>query len=263
MTEDPEKKVHSDSFSHGSGPDLEPFSDPILLEEPERRRFRWAVPWSDLMMTMFVMFAVLYIYQAGHREFEFRPETRTMHTSSQGDRKTEKVSPEKFPSEVFDRTLNAIEEEFVSNFSEVEFAEDKAIRISMAADLLFDPGRAELKNAAKYQLRQIADILKQNSLAVNVAGHTDITPIHSERYPTNWELSAVRAVNVARFMMETCGVSSNRFFLTAHSYHQPVRPNDTLRNRALNRRVEIILMKEKPGAGLTDYHRLKLPDKIQ
>jgi chemotaxis protein MotB len=232
----------------GSNQDTDPFSDAILLEVPVHNKDRWAVSWSDLMMTMFILFAVLYIYQSGHREFEFKPDETKVLTSKLGKNLVAPTASKKTPDQVFDKTKNAIQDDFINSFTSVEFIKDKAIRISIAADLLFDVGNAKLKTPAKYQLQQIATVLNQSNLSINVAGHTDITPIHSKLYPTNWELSAARACKVARFMIEACGVEESRFFLTAHSYHQPIRENDTRTNRSLNRRVDIVLMKQKPYA---------------
>ena len=243
----------------GSDQNTDPFSDSILLEVPVHHKNQWSVSWSDLMMTMFILFAVLYIYQSGHREFEFRQEKANLHTSKQGENLVAPTAPPKIPSHIFDETKNAIQEDFINSFSSVEFVKDKAIRISIAADLLFDVGNAQLKTPAKFQLQQIATVLNQSNLAINVAGHTDITPIHSALYPTNWELSAARACKVARFMIEACGVAENRFFLTAHSYHQPIRENDTHINRSLNRRVDIMLMKQRPYAQTKDNLPLEFP----
>jgi chemotaxis protein MotB len=98
---------------------------------------------------------------------------------------------------------------------------------------------------ARYQLDQIAKALNENEYYINVAGHTDDTPSNSVTYPTNWELSSHRAVMVARYLTEHCNVDGDRIFITGHAYHQPVRSNDTNYNRALNRRVELILTQEK------------------
>jgi chemotaxis protein MotB len=65
-------------------------------------------------------------------------------------------------------------------------------------------------------------------------------------FPTNWELSTARACRVARHLIEEEGIPEERFFISGHSWHQPVAPNTNAYNRSLNRRVEIILMKEMP-----------------
>jgi len=70
--------------------------------------------------------------------------------------------------------------------------------------------------------------------------------MQSERFPTNWELSAARACSVARYLMDEMGLPSRRFYVTGHGEQQPIRPNDSEVNRAENRRVEIIVTKEKP-----------------
>ena len=126
----------------------------------------------------------------------------------------------------------------------VELTKDNAVRIVLAGDLLFDPGKVDLKIGARYQLDQIARVLNENEFAINVAGHTDDTPTRSDVYPTNWELSAKRAVMVARYLSEIAMVDEKRIFVSAHSSHQPVADNDTGRNRELDRRVEIILLKK-------------------
>ena len=147
--------------------------------------------------------------------------------------------------DLFDQTKLAIKEVLIDDNIMVELANDTAVKIILAGDFLFDSGRVTLKLAARYQLDQIAKTLNENGYMINVAGHTDDTPSNSGVYPTNWELSSQRAVMVARYLTEVCGVEGNRIYTTAHSYHQPVRSNDTDYNRSLNRRVELILTKEK------------------
>jgi chemotaxis protein MotB len=120
-----------------------------------------------------------------------------------------------------------------------------ALKIILAGDFLFDSGSADLKLGARYQLDQIAKALNENEYYINVAGHTDDTPSDSDTYPTNWELSSHRAVMVARYLTEERNVDENRLYITAHSYHQPVRSNDTNYNRSLNRRVELILTRQE------------------
>ncbi len=128
----------------------------------------------------------------------------------------------------------------------VELVKDRAVRIALAGDLLFDVGRADLKVGARWRLRQIARIINNNSFIINVIGHTDSTPNFSEQFPTNWELSTARACRVARYLIEEEGVAEERCFVSGYSWLQPIAPNSNAHNRSLNRRVEIVLMKEMP-----------------
>ena len=225
---------------------MDNFYDEILSFPPESRNNKWSVSWSDLMMTMFIFFAVMYIYQTGNRDLFFGDGPGKNYLSEKGSQKIVDIGVNSNPSKVYDQARQAISEVMVTHPDSVELMKDGAVRIVLAGDLLFDSGQTGLKTGARYQLNQIARVLNENDLAVNVVGHTDDAPTRSEQYPTNWELSSKRAVMVARYLTEVAKVDEKRIFVSAHSFHQPVRPNDTSYNRSLNRRVEIILIKQKP-----------------
>lgn len=225
---------------------FDPFSEGDSFLFKDSKKNMWSVPWADLMMTMFVFFAVLYIYQAGNRDLRLGEGPGNSNISDTGSHDIVDLTLEQKPSEIFNQTNQAILDEFITSEAFVEMVSDKSIRIVIAGDLLFDIGSAELKSRAKLRLGQIARILKKNDYAINVAGHTDSTPNHSQKYPTNWELSVGRACNVARYLIEGEGIAENRFFISGYSWHLPVLREDNRYNRAINRRVEIILVKEKP-----------------
>jgi len=234
---------------YSTRPRMDDYDDRILSYPFEKRQDKWSVSWSDLMMTMFIFFAVLYVYQTGNRTLKFGEGPGRNFLSESGARNVIDVGLDHTPSQVYDQTRQAVAEIMLRDPGAMSLAKDRAVRIVLAGDLLFDPGRADLKLGARYQLNQIARVINENNFAVNVVGHTDDMPTHSKEFPTNWELSSRRAVMVARYLTEINKVDPDRVFVSAYSYHQPVRPNDTARNRALNRRVEIILVKEKPGPG--------------
>jgi len=225
---------------------FDPYADDILGEDILQKQDKWSVSWSDLMMTMFVLFTVLYVYQSGNRRLILDDGPGTHAISETGSGKVADVNALHNPSDIYDRARQAFMDELVNDAVGVDMVSDKAVRISIAGDILFDTGLAELRPQARERLWQIASVLRGNNYIINVSGHTDSMPNHSEKYPTNWELSAARAARTARFLIEKTGISEERFFITAHSWHQPVRSNDSLTSRRLNRRVEIILMKERP-----------------
>ena len=239
------KQESENFFESNSGFD---FHDEVFSCPQENQKNRWAVSWSDLMMTMFIFFAVMYIYQAGDKEVKFGFGPGKSSLSEQGSGEVINVNTQSKPLTVFDQTQQAIKEVLLDQLGEnitADLTNGDALRMILAGDFLFDSGRADLKLGARYQLDQIAKALNENEYYINVAGHTDDAPSHSDAYPTNWELSSHRAVMVARYLTETCNVDGNRIFITAHSYHQPVRSNDTNYNRSLNRRVELILTRQK------------------
>ncbi|OQY52328.1 MAG: hypothetical protein B6230_02955 [Desulfobacteraceae bacterium 4572_89] len=217
-----------------------------ILSFPEEKQYnKWSVSWADLMMTMFILFAVMYIYQVGDKNLKFGFGSAHNTLSEQGSGKVININTQNKPLDVFNQTRQAVKEVMIDEKITIDMVNDNAVRIVLAGDLLFDLGRARLKMGAKYQLDQLAKVLNENEYMINVGGHTDDAPTNSETYPTNWELSSQRAVMVARYLIEVCNIDEDRIFITAHSYHQPVRPNDTAYNRSLNRRVELILSKQK------------------
>lgn len=225
--------------------DFDYFSEDVFLSSENSKKNMWAVSWSDLMMTMFIFFVVLYVYPVGRPDLLGGPGSAIKKIQT-GSRELEDVNREKMPSEIFDQVKQMIHDEFVATDASVTLISDKAVKIVIAGELLFDIGQAELKNRAKGRLGQIARILQGNSYIINVVGHTDSVPNHSIQFPTNWELSTARACTVARYLIESQGVPENRFFVSGYSRHRPVLPNNNRYNRAINRRVEIILIKEKP-----------------
>jgi len=248
--EDPVKEVDLslDKGSFQSFPEqsFDPFSADMLYYPGHKKRDGWSVSWSDLMMTMFILFVVMYVYKAGSRELKFGPGPGATTVSDAGGGKVIENNLNSTPSDIFNETRQAVMDEFVDGGAQVDLVEDKAVKISLAGDLFFDVGSADLKPESKWQLNRIGKILHENSFIVNVIGHTDNMPNHSDIYPTNWELSTARACSVARYLIADSGIQEERIFVSGHASLQPLHPNSTAYNRSLNRRVEIVLMKERP-----------------
>jgi chemotaxis protein MotB len=93
-------------------------------------------------------------------------------------------------------------------------------------------------------LRNFAEVVRKTKTNIRIEGHTDSFPIYSSVFPTNWELSAIRAVTIARFLIEDTGIEPERFTVVGHSLYKPALPNTSLENKAKNRRVEIFINKQ-------------------
>lgn len=118
---------------------------------------------------------------------------------------------------------------------------DGRMIIAMPNDVLFDSGRTEIKPVGQRALGEVAQVLSSiHGRDFLVAGHTDDVPIHTERFPSNWELSTARAVVVTKFLIAH---SMPPEVLAAAGYGEfdPVAKNDSDEHRALNRRTEIVL----------------------
>ena len=117
-------------------------------------------------------------------------------------------------------------------------------RLSFEDQVLFDFGRAAISPTGFIFLDKIADVLKKVSYAVRVEGHTDNVPIQTRRFPSNWELSVARAVNVVKYFAEVSNIDPKRLSAVGYGESRPVAANDSPADRAKNRRVEILLLTE-------------------
>jgi chemotaxis protein MotB len=116
------------------------------------------------------------------------------------------------------------------------------IVIELPDNILFDSGRAELNEGGRQALTQVAGILAQfRDRRFQVEGHTDDRPIRSARYPSNWELSAARALAVVHLLVEA-GVDSRNLSAAGFGEYQPRADNATAQGRQLNRRIEIVML---------------------
>ena len=122
--------------------------------------------------------------------------------------------------------------------------------VKMSDKILFDPGKTKLKEEGEMAIQEVSQILSSfKKRQFQIAGHTDNIPMRSRQFKSNWELSAARAVNVTKFMIES-GMDPKSVSASGYSEYDPVGDNSTDEGRAMNRRIEITLMPdlaELPG----------------
>ena len=147
-------------------------------------------------------------------------------------------------SEAFLQMQEAMKAEVDSKQVTIKELEGK-LTLSMVEAILFDSGKANVKKAGKDALAKVAEVLKNvKDQDIIVAGHTDNVPITSKlaaTYPTNWELSAARAIAVVK-LLESDGVDPKVLVAAGFGEFRPVADNATPEGRAQNRRMEIVLM---------------------
>jgi chemotaxis protein MotB len=118
--------------------------------------------------------------------------------------------------------------------------------------LMFDRGEATLRQEGGEALVAIAAELAERAVRIRVEGHTDSTPIHTPRFPSNWELSQSRAMAVVRFFLEDGKIAPVRLAAAGYGEHHPVASNETVDGKAQNRRVDLIVVADleaAPGEG--------------
>lgn len=141
----------------------------------------------------------------------------------------------------------ALAAEIGEGLVEVDAVEDEVL-IRIREKGSFPSGTAELRPSFLPVLDRIGRVLAETDGQIVVAGHTDNIPIATRQFPSNWVLSAARAANVVHYLSKTTAIDPARMEIRAHAETQPLIDNDTVENRAENRRVEIILRRSDATA---------------
>lgn len=161
-----------------------------------------------------------------------------------------KVSEKTEPTDNLEILEERIQEFLEQNQLEADVTvelEERGLLLRFEDNALFDSGKAELKGSSLETLQFLAQILNTDEFSskyVRVEGHTDNRPINTAKFPSNWELSTTRASNVVRFFIETGNMLPQRFSASGYSEYYPIASNDSSEGRALNRRVDIVVLRE-------------------
>ncbi len=126
---------------------------------------------------------------------------------------------------------------------------DRGFKAVMQGDVLFSSGTADIDSALYHYLDEIVQVLRETDCMVRVEGHTDNVPIATARFPSNWELSTARAVNVIRYFLARGKLPADRLEAVGFSEYRPLASNDTDEGRARNRRVECYFEPVREDAG--------------
>jgi len=226
--------------------------------EDERENLeRWLITYADLITLLLAFFIMMYTFSkqdahthqevAEHLKAIFKGESSVVKEGGATGQKEANASPGSAG------TGREIEAELESQIAAMADANDEGHKISVFRDergivirimdrAFFDEGKAELKETAKSALRKIVPILEKSKNHVRIEGHTDDVPINTAEFTSNWELSTRRATEVVRYLIEKYGFLPHRISASGYAEYRPVAPNDTQQNRALNRRIEIILL---------------------
>jgi len=252
-------------------------------EEPENLE-RWLVSYADFITLLFAFFVVMYsISQVNEGKYRilsdtlnsaFQTDARTLSPIQMGDPGMAANSPEMQQTDRIGRTTNAMNQNNMASPAEQSVAQMKEnvsekmkplvdegllsvsedqnfVEIEIDTSALFDSAGATPTEAAVPILEAMGNILKPLPFPVKVEGHTDSRPIGTDRYPSNWELSAARAASVVR-LLSRGGVGEERLSAVGFGAQRPIADNDTAEGRKKNRRVVLVLEKRPLRQGLDE-----------
>jgi chemotaxis protein MotB len=120
--------------------------------------------------------------------------------------------------------------------------EPDGLVISLREVGFFESGSAQIKAGSQGALDRIAGVLHQHGYRLRIEGHTDIAPIHTAQFPSNWELSTSRATEIVRLLIVRNGFGPNLLSAAGYAQYHPVAPNLTVEGRGMNRRVDIVVL---------------------
>ena len=121
--------------------------------------------------------------------------------------------------------------------------DETGLKISLTESLMFKSGEAKILSEALPVLEIIVGKVKNLPNQIMIEGHTDNVPISTEKFPSNWELSVARAVNVLKYLIETLGLAPDRVSASGYGEYRPVASNETRGGRAQNRRVVLTVLR--------------------
>ncbi|SFN70379.1 flagellar motor protein MotD [Nitrosospira briensis] len=245
-------------------------------EEHENNE-RWLVSYADFITLLLALFVVMYAFsQVNGDKNRVLAESLSSALASQPDRRTDAALPQvpapaPAPSVplIEDRQairkarhfaetqrrqqerMESIAHDIMSTFAPlVENGQVRVIQsnrglgVEINASVLFAPGQAVVQENSSRLLEAIAQVLKNDDYAIQVEGHTDNIPI-TGKFPSNWELSAVRASSVVRLLIDN-GVEAARLTAVGHGENLPVDSNDSEEGRMRNRRVTVMILSSPP-----------------
>jgi chemotaxis protein MotB len=116
--------------------------------------------------------------------------------------------------------------------------------VSLPQAILFASGQDRLSPEAFPMVGQIAEAIRGIPNSVSLIGHADAVPIHNRRFRDNWTLSVARGLSLLEVLNKRFGVPQARLSVAGYGSYSPREPNDSAENRAANRRVEIVILRE-------------------
>ncbi len=207
--------------------------------------------WSfvDLITLLLILFILFYSHAITHKA---SVKNKDGVPAKAPETQTQDAALEKLRQQVLQTVSSKDKKDFAVRWDQMRLV------LVLGERIAFNVGDANLLPDFKPTLKRIAGFISsQKGYKVVVAGHTDDAPINTRQFPTNWELSAIRAVNVAKFLIGH-GIDPQRVSIEGYSAYRPLQPNSSAQSRRANRRVEITLIKEEAPKSASDPSSLMI-----
>ena len=224
---------------------------------------RWLISYADFITLLFAFFVVMYaissVNESKYQMFsasltsafgkQIVKSEATVSTNEQDvllkslvDRRNAKLAEQQQEAmQDITKNINQVMNALVTNGQVSVMQTNRGVAIEINASALFNQGDVVLQGGAINILAEVAKVLEQVDLAIEVEGHTDDIPIKTQKFPSNWELSSARASSVVRLFIEQ-GLKSRNLKAIGSAANHPVTSNDTADGRAQNRRITVTIL---------------------
>lgn len=241
---------------------------------------RWLVTYADLITLLMIFFVLMYtMSQVDAQKYAAVANSLSVVLTgqalsvldTQGPSMVEGLSGQQIPEGAGETTANQGQlqevKELIQEFIETQdvvtpegesgnkttklgeyimvYEQERGLVISFKDTLLFNSGSDELTSGARSIIKQVGEALAELPNYIRVEGHTDDLPISTDRFPSNWELSVMRASNVVHVLQAEGGVPAENLSIIGYGEYRPLVPNEDSVSRAMNRRVDIVILKQK------------------
>ncbi len=229
------------------------------INEERKGQDSWLLTYSDVITLVLCMFIMLYSFSTIDAQ-KFQQLVTSLNQSFSGvldggkiiiqdpldelPREDEPSEPgeDKEIQETYEKVVSLIEEYGLTDQVYVGIG-IKGVEIRFSDSVFFDSGKADIKPGAMELLNKLSAIFLDIENEVLVEGHTDNIPMYSLQFPSNWELSAGRAISVVKHFIAQ-GVEPERLGALGFGEYRPIDTNSTAQGRQQNRRVNVIVMRE-------------------
>lgn len=196
---------------------------------------RWVVSYSDFVTMLLALFIVMFAISQNVAKTQAKIiEDNNLQVIENATGETHKT---------VDELIQELNTKLAENSSVKLVKDERGLIVRMNDSILFDEGSAIIKKNASNTLNEIINVLTTVDNKILVEGHTDSTPINTNTYPSNWELSTARATNIIGYIIRTGKIPPQRLSAAGYGEYMPIADNTSSGGRLLNRRVDIIILK--------------------
>ncbi len=197
---------------------------PKYLETSNNHRDRWTISYVDVLTILLVFFIMA------------AAKNVPVHADPPPPPPPPPVQAAKAKSPLED-TLDLLKQQGIE-----ATLDPRGLMISLPQAILFGPGDDSVSKEALPTIAEIADVLKVLPNRVSLIGHADPTPIHNAKFRSNWELSVARGLRLLELLRDRYEIDETRLSVSSDGANRPKESNETPEGRALNRRVEILIL---------------------